>query len=93
MFFGSGDRPNTPLVWRDVETDAELPAWRYQKSQSPLVAIAPGSRFRAMLRDPVPASAKTSAPILKGQTPSCSSGSRSGLIVSQDDKDGDCDFW
>ncbi len=33
--FGSGDCPNTPLVWRDLEVDAELRAWRYHKPQSP----------------------------------------------------------
>jgi len=44
--FGSGDCPATPSVWRYAEVDAELRAWNYQKSQSPLLAMENDAQLR-----------------------------------------------
>ena len=48
-FFGRGDCPVRPLVWRYLEIEAELRAWRDHKPQSPSFPIPPLARLKPSL--------------------------------------------
>jgi hypothetical protein len=91
--FGSGDCPATPSVWRYAEVDAELRAWKYQKSQSPLLAMENDAqlRFGAIFEMRLPRRQKLGIfGVLIDQSPS---GPRphAGFGLSwQDDDHGDC---